>query len=229
MAAHALGDIASARGDFVAGGALTENAQPRLSSSPSPRPWRRRRVARALVDKELRELGLRRHAKRHGRSGRTRCWLVIAPRGRPRRDASPRIDIRAGPRAPARWRASSRRTFLERDAPTRPRRHTGCARRGRDGPTPCRACGYRLLRIELLVALARDPIWRGPIPRRPSKSAREALDLAAASRLPVRLGRGRRRAGLGRGVLRQPRARTRSPRVHAGARGAQAHRAPGRR
>ena len=90
------------------------------------------------------------------------------------------------------------------------------------------ACGYGLLRIELLVALARIRLaWPDPPESHPGRAG--GARPRGPSRLRLRLGRSRRGTGLGRGLLRQPRARARSTRVHPRARGAQAHRTPGRR
>ena len=228
IAAHALGDIAAARADFAAATEL--EGQPLYSLRGSHHARHHLDLGDLAAARALADHGLDEARRTTGTTTFPRFHALLAridlAEGL---DPTPHLDeIRA-------WTSRTGEMEYIIEAHLLAARHLlargdtqAALGEAETGLLHAVACGYGLLRIELLVALARIRLaW--PDPPKAIQAAREALDLAAASRLPVRLGRGRRRPGLGRGVLRQPRARARAPRVHAGARGPQAHRAPGRR
>ncbi len=175
-AAHALGDIAAARADFAAATELEHEPLYSLRGSQHARHYLD--LGDLVAAHTLADHGLKTARSKAGRqlpAIRRIASSSHSPRPRshapPRRD--PRLDLTD-------WRHGvHHRGAPPRGAtPARPRRHSGRPRRGGTGLLHAVTCGYGLLRIELLIALARIRLaW--PDPPKAIQAAREALDLAA--------------------------------------------------
>ena len=225
IGAHTVGDIGRARTDFTRATELAGQALSSVWGSKHARHYLDLgdlAAARSLCDHGLNAAGNFNHNIPRFHTLLARIDIAENSDPTSHLDEVRAWTSRTGDRLHRRGTSSHRPPFpLLRRSAGRPRR--GRSRTSARGRVRIRAAPHRASRR----ARADPPGLAGPAAGDPG-GARGARS-CGTSRLPVRMGRGGRRPSVGRGVFRQPRAHAREACFHPRPRGAQAHRAPGRR